>query len=313
MLKKNSDVFTVFKQFKALVENITGRIIKCLRTDNGDEFTSKEFDNYCKDARIERHKTTVYTPQQNRVVERMNMALLERARSMLSNTNLQKELWTEAVSTTCYLINRSPSIAIGCKIPQEGYRLWDPTTDKIIINRDVKFNESSLENPDVDDKLKHDNVSKLQHIQFETSSNTDDSQDEQVSDADHEEVPTDNNHQIVEVPEISLRRSTRIKRPPKRYDDYVTSIALNANDDEPLCYQEAVEGSKSEKWKESMKDEMMALVKNGTWDLVEFPKDRKIVGCKWVYKLKRGVDDTEERYKARLVAKCFSQKAGIDF
>eukprot|EP00253_Pinus_taeda_P011150 PITA_11150 len=62
-----------------------------------------------------------------------------------------------------------------------------------------------------------------------------------------------------------------------------------------------------------MKDKMMALVKNGTWDLVELPKDRKIVGCKWVYKLKRGVDDTKDRYKARLVAKGFSQKAGIHF
>jgi transposase InsO family protein len=49
MLKKKSDVFTVFKQFRALVENITGRTIKCLRTDNGGEFTSKEFDNYCKE------------------------------------------------------------------------------------------------------------------------------------------------------------------------------------------------------------------------------------------------------------------------
>ena len=57
----------------------------------------------------------------------------------------------------------------------------------------------------------------------------------------------------------------------------------------------------------------MALVKNGTWDLVELPKDRKTVACKWVYKLKSGVDDTEDRYKARLVAKGFSQKAGIDF
>eukprot|EP00253_Pinus_taeda_P019725 PITA_19725 len=62
-----------------------------------------------------------------------------------------------------------------------------------------------------------------------------------------------------------------------------------------------------------MKDEMMALVKNATWDLVELPKDRKVVGCKWVYKLKRGVDDKEDRYKARLVMKGFSQKAGIDF
>ena len=100
---------------------------------------------------------------------------------------------------------------------------------------------------------------------------------------------------------------------PKRYDDYVTSVSLTANDDEPLCYREAVEGSNSDKWKEAMKDEMKALYKNATWDLVERPNDRKNVGCKWVYKLKRGVDDKEERYKARLVAKGFSQKAGIDF
>eukprot|EP00253_Pinus_taeda_P013842 PITA_13842 len=74
--------------------------------------------------------------------------------------------------------------------------------------------------------------------------------------------------------------------------------------------QEAIEGSKSDKWKAAMKDKMMALGKNGTWDLVELPKDRQIVGCKWVFKLKRGVDDTENRYKAR---QGFSQKAGIDF
>eukprot|EP00253_Pinus_taeda_P034137 PITA_34137 len=43
-----------------------------------------------------------------------------------------------------------------------------------------------------------------------------------------------------------------------------------------------------------MKDEMMALNKNGTWDLVELPKGRKTVGCKWVFKLKRGVNDTED-------------------
>ena len=155
--------------------------------------------------------------------------------------------------------------------------MWDPTTHKIIINRDVKFNESSLDNPDVDNILKKENVPKFQHIQFETISNIDDSQDEQVLDANHEEVPIDNNQQIVEEPETSLRRSTRIRRPPKRYDDYVTSVALTANDDEPLCYQEVVEGSNSDKWKEAMQDEMKALYKNASWDLVELPNDRKTV------------------------------------
>jgi hypothetical protein len=73
------------------------------------------------------------------------------------------------------------------------------------------------------------------------------------------------------------------------------------------------EGSNSDKWKEAMKDEMKALERNATWDLVELPRDKKIVGCKWVYKLKNGVDDTVERYKARLVEKGYSQKEGIDF
>ena len=48
---------------------------------------------------------------------------------------------------------------------------------------------------------------------------------------------------------------------------------------------------------------MDALEKNKIWDLVEFSNGRKVVGCKWVYKLKKGVDDKIERYKARLVAK----------
>jgi hypothetical protein len=88
-----------------------------------------------------------------------------------------------------------------------------------------------------------------------------------------------------------------------RYDDFVSSVSLSTNDDEPSCYQEVVEGSNSEKWKEALKDEMNALAWNATWDLVELPRDRKTVGCKWVYKLKKGVADKVERYKARLVAK----------
>jgi transposase InsO family protein len=73
------------------VEKSTGRSIKCLRTDNGGEFTSMEFENYCKEFGIDRHKTTAYTPQQNRVVECMNKTLLERARSMLSNANFSSK------------------------------------------------------------------------------------------------------------------------------------------------------------------------------------------------------------------------------
>ena len=57
----------------------------------------------------------------------------------------------------------------------------------------------------------------------------------------------------------------------------------------------------------------LAEKKNKTWELVEPPKGRKIVGCKWVFKLKKGVDGKIEICKARLVAKGYSQMEGIDY
>jgi transposase InsO family protein len=87
-LKGKANVFIVFKQFRDLVEKSTRRSIKCLRIDNGGGFTSMEFENYCKEFGVDRNKTTAYTPQQNGVVEHMSMTLLERARSMLNNSNL---------------------------------------------------------------------------------------------------------------------------------------------------------------------------------------------------------------------------------
>eukprot|EP00253_Pinus_taeda_P025701 PITA_25701 len=102
-----------------VVENQTKKKIKVLRTDNSGEFCSKEFEEFCKKCGIARKRTTPYTPQQNGDVERMNKMLMERARSMLNGAGLGQELWVEAVETTCYLVNRSPSSALEDKTPQE--------------------------------------------------------------------------------------------------------------------------------------------------------------------------------------------------
>ena len=62
-VKNKADVFNVFKKFKVTVEKKTGKLIKCLRIENGSEFTSLEFEQFCKDEGIVRHKIVVYTPQ----------------------------------------------------------------------------------------------------------------------------------------------------------------------------------------------------------------------------------------------------------
>lgn len=62
-----------------------------------------------------------------------------------------------------------------------------------------------------------------------------------------------------------------------------------------------------------MKAEMKSLQDNQTWELVELPEGRSVIGSKWVYKIKTKADGSIERYKARLVAQGFTQKYGTDY
>lgn len=67
------------------------------------------------------------------------------------------------------------------------------------------------------------------------------------------------------------------------------------------------------KWTKAMTDEMKALQKNGTWDVVPLRPGKKPVGCRWIFTIKHKADGSVERYKARLVAKGYTQKYGIDY
>lgn len=62
-----------------------------------------------------------------------------------------------------------------------------------------------------------------------------------------------------------------------------------------------------------MRDEHESIIRNKTWDLVELPKNKQPIGCKWLYKPKFKADGSIEKYKARLVAKGYLPKEGIDY
>ena len=91
------------------------------RSDNEGEYTSNEFKSYCSEKGIRHEKTVPSTPQKNGVAERMNNTIVEKVRYMLRMTNMPKSFWCEVVQTTCYLINRSPSVPLEFDIPE---RVW---------------------------------------------------------------------------------------------------------------------------------------------------------------------------------------------
>ena len=90
-----------------------------------------------------------------------------------------------------------------------------------------------------------------------------------------------------------------------------TETNLSINDNDPVSFSQAISCDNSEKWLNVMKEEINSMEHNGVWDLVELPKGCKRVGCKWVFKTKHDSHGNLERYKARLVAKRFTQKDEI--
>ncbi|BBG94220.1 hypothetical protein Prudu_002447, partial [Prunus dulcis] len=171
------EAFSIFKKFKAFVENQSGHNLKVLRTNRGREFTSNEIYEYCKSNGIKTELTTRYTPQQNGVAERRNRTNVEMARSMLKSKGLLNAFWAKLIHTTVFILNRSPTKAIKDKTPFEAwhrfkskwissrflatfdihisllkreknlmrkskaYRLIDPRTNTLVISRDVIFDE----------------------------------------------------------------------------------------------------------------------------------------------------------------------------
>nr|GEY29854.1 zinc finger, CCHC-type [Tanacetum cinerariifolium] len=115
-------------------------------------------------------------------------------------------------------------------------------------------------------------------------------------------------------------RKPRTRTKPLKFRDksnmaaYAFAAAEEEDTHKPLTYQEAVACEDSSKWKAAMKEEMYSLRKNKTWELVDHQAGQKLVTCKWLFKIKEGIEGVQKpRYKARLVARGFTQRAGIDY
>jgi transposase InsO family protein len=94
-----------------LFENEIGKTLKCLRSDNGGEYCSKDFDDYYSYHGIRREKRVPGTPQENGVSERMNRTIMERASSMRSHVGFPLQFWVDVVDT-CYLLNKQRTLNI---------------------------------------------------------------------------------------------------------------------------------------------------------------------------------------------------------
>jgi hypothetical protein len=118
------------------------------------------------------------------------------------------------------------------------------------------------------------------------------------------------------------RTSGRKTEPIKRFRDepyygqqrHTAKIAKIMDEDEPKMLNEAINHPQhGEQWKEAIQAEYDSIMKNQTWILTPRPKDRQIVSSKWIFKYKYDESGSIIRFKARLVARGFSQVYGVDY
>eukprot|EP00253_Pinus_taeda_P026403 PITA_26403 len=229
---------------------------------------------------------------------------------MLNGVGLGQEFWVEAVETTCYLVNKSPSLALEDKTPQEVGIGKKPSLSHLrVFGCDAYVRVPNKKRPKLDSKsekcifigevkdvIKHKVQPKEpEKIEFELK--------EEELDSTIEEESEDEEPQT-----SSVRRSVRERRQPERYSPSTlySNFALSITHDDPKTMKERVDSKDEKLWKEAMVDEMASLHKNETWDLVELPARRKPIGSKCVFKKKTNVERKVEKYKSRLVAKGYS-------
>ncbi len=347
-LKYKCDTLQATKHFIADISPYGS--VKCLRSDEGTEFTSNAFADLLVENKIKHEMSSPYSPHQNGTAERGWRTLFEMARCLLIESGLPKFLWTYAVMASAYIRNRCYNLRIK-KTPFEAFAGKKPNISNMHIFGSVCYayvqQKKKLDARSEDgifvgyDKSspaylvyfpKTGTVRKVGCVKFTRPSVDVSSDVAWGSECDWTTTRSTDTEASPEVgnqteDSVCLRRSERVKRKPIYFGDCIVGDEMDEALDSivnctvdycyklasvPYTYQDAIASPDSDKWREAMELEMKALKDNETFELTTLPEGRKAVGSRWVYDLKFNPNN-ETRYKARFVAKGYSQEAGIDY
>jgi cell pole-organizing protein PopZ len=201
-------------------------------------------------------------------------------------------------------------VFVGYGSCEKGYRVYDLKSEKVVLSRSVIFSEDRSWNWERNLMNQNHLSLNLEGDEVEGENSEEHTATAQPDNVEHchpnstagelaENISSDNSQQ-------STPSSTPVKL--KTLEDIYAMCHMCII--EPKNYQEAF---RDKAWQEAMKEELEMIEKNNTWELVERPIDKPVIGVKWVYKTKLHLNGTVQKHKARLVAKGYAQKSGIDY
>ncbi|UYV78903.1 hypothetical protein LAZ67_17000189, partial [Cordylochernes scorpioides] len=202
-------------------------------------------------------------------------------------------------------------ILVGYSSQTKGYRLWCPEIQHVIQTKHVKFDESKI-------GLKwtkvEDEPERCNHIWIEPDNQLEGDIDlkpeverERNDDTSDQDLVGVNNDDIVQTrPKRIVRNPYGRAGKPKAELHFLDII-------EPTTFEQAINSKEAPYWRRAMKDELRSLEDRNTWTLSDLPLGKRPISSRWVFKIKTNSKGDVERFKARLVARGFSQKRNVDF
>ena len=230
---------------------------------------------------------------------------------------------------------------IGLPNETSGWRFLHPTTGIVANSRDARFPRDGAMN-----FQRSDDEATIEQSGMEPAVPENEPVDNVSAEPVDDDLPSDNHSPLVET-DTEVQRTTpvttepemqvSVDSQPKRYDlrqrrpqvllqstpaiiggddrfpAWILSVQGGLTDPDPWTYEEAMTSARREEWKDAMQKEFSNMSKASTWEDAVLPGDRKLVGCKWVYKTKRDEHGRITSHKGRIVAKGYSQIPGQDF
>ena len=201
-------------------------------------------------------------------------------------------------------------IFIGYSEESKAYRLYIPSSKKFFESRDVQFIEeeawdgSTEKTVNVKNCLSHDEEDEEMaeiHLQTEAPTQGQQATPLRRNESASPSTPQGGNSSASSSTCTPNERVKKFINLSDIYDEGMNSLfALYCHVDDPIHFEEEI---KDKKWIEAMDEEMNVVERNKTWDLVELPKGKEVIGVKWVYNTKCNAEGKIERHKARLVVK----------
>jgi hypothetical protein len=212
-------------------------------------------------------------------------------------------------------------IFVGYSETSKAYRIYIPGQKFIEVSRDVTFHEETafrrardlVCDTEEQEAPRHDSPSSDEQMEEASEIEADpvrDSIDFPMELPPVKRKPAWCREILREAERHSAPKGTfRESRKPDKYSGLISELTT-VIDSEPSTF---IDAAKHQVWKDAMSEEYNSILKNDVWTVVPRPRNKSVVTSKWLYKIKHAADGSVEKYKARFVARGFSQKEGIDY